>query len=204
MIENDLEKADGELHAMLADMVNKPLVAALQHGNGVLLTQVVESIQTESATTVRQVRNELKRAFDDIGEIGSNIRRAQNETAAAKLDTDMRLAEISSGVQAVAHLIEPLPSRICEAVSSDFADVVRRLDQLKVSLKAAGDATKQASDSAYQNLLVRLEEMELQRMSGQEAAMRSLRSLRRLIKILLGCAVVGLSGMVAILVHAYG
>lgn len=204
MIEHDLDKADGELRAMLADMVNVPVLAAIQQSNATLISLILESMEKESATTVSQIGNKLKAILDSIDDLDSRTSQAQIEAAAARHDTAKRCAAISAGIEGVGNATGLLPARVSEAVAGDFANTGRRLDEISESLIAANEVTKQASDVAFRNMQVRLEAIEAQRLSDREAEMRILRSLRKLVMFAGGVAVAGLLSTIAVLIHAYG
>jgi len=201
MIDNDIEKADGELRAMLASMVNEPLLDAMRRNNQAMTEHFLEELRSESLTTIRQVEKRLAGIRDEIDEVRSKVGQIQADGVASRGEIGQRLSDIGTSVDAAGGALGHLPAQVQDALMGDFADGGRRLNDAVVVMKAAMAATEQSSRLAIQELASRLAAAEMQYVSDRDEWMRVFRSLRILVVAVGAIATCGVVGTVTMLIR---
>lgn len=214
MIDNDIEKANGELRTMLASMVNEPVAEVIRRSADALAEQVVEEVRSESALIQRQCRETtktIKTVQDEVGTLGLAVRQVKQGVEAlqatslvTKADFEGRLAEILSRAEMTTAVLEGLPAGVRQALEDDFASDRHRLDQAVATLKSATGAAEQASNLMLLDMSAKLVALEKRCIDDKADWNRISRVLRMQIAICCALAAVGVVGIVVLLAHSFG
>jgi len=203
MIDNDIEKADGELRTMLASMVNEPLLEALRRSSNDLIGQLSDEIRNESAAVVRQVDKKLAGVRDELGEVRSKVAQTQADGAASSHDLVQRLTDVLSSIGGATDAMGQVPNQVRDALGGDFAAGRRELEEAFGALMATSDKAAQLSNLALQDLLSRFTEAEQQRVADRETWMRATRSIRALVLFISVVAALGLLGTAVVVIRSF-
>ena len=213
MIDNDIDKANGELRAMLASMVNDPLVDAIRRNLDALADQVAVEVKSESAMILRQGRDVTKTIkaihdeMDTLGLAASQIKQGVEALKATSVVTktaiEERLAEVLLRAKATSGFLEGLPSLVRHALEDDFATHRLRLDEAVATLKSATGAAEQASNLVLLDISEQLVRLERRHIADKAEWNRTSRTFRMQIAICAALAAIGVIATAVLLARSF-
>ncbi|WP_449428496.1 hypothetical protein [Rhodanobacter umsongensis] len=158
MIDNNVDKADGELRTMLAAMVNDPVIDAIRKSSDALTNRMSESMKDESSLILGQfkkIANSVSELPDDLRGLRSRMDQVLKDNDSlkttgtdTKAELERSVAEIVSRMDINAQAVEALPARVRHVIAEDFADGQRRMDEAVATLRSVSeDAEKDRADN---------------------------------------------------------
>lgn len=177
MIDNDVDKADGELRTMLAGMVNAPVIDAVRKNGDALANLMSESMKAESSLILRQskeIANSVKELSDDLDTLRSKVDQVLKGNDSLKTTGIATKAELERSV----------------------TEIVSRLDLI--------EGAERASHAALQEIVAQLLRSEKDRADNKVVWIKALQGLRLQVALWGVLSVLEAIGIAALLFHSFG
>jgi CHASE3 domain sensor protein len=214
MIDSNIDKADGELRAMLAAMVNDPVIDAIRKNRDDLVTEMSDSLRTESglilkqvraiATTVSELPDDLKGLRSKMDQVLTGNESLKATGTDAKAELERSVTEIVSRLDLNAQTVEALPARVRHVIADDFAEARRRLDGAVATLRSVTEGAERASTAALQEIAALLSRAEKDRSESKATWLKAARGLRLQVALWGTVSVLEAIGIAALLFRSFG
>lgn len=214
MIDNNVDKADGELRTMLAAMVNDPVIDAIQKNSDALTNRMSESMRTESSLILRhfkEIANSVKELPDDVDALRFKVDRVlkENESlkttgAATKAELERSVTDIVARFELNAQAVDALPERVRHIIAEDFADGQRRLDEAVATLRSVTEDAERGSRAALKEIAALLSRAEKDRADNKAEWIKVLRGAQLQVAMWGTLSILEAIGIAALLCHSFG
>ena len=214
MIDNNVDKADGELRTMLAAMVNDPVIDAVRKSSDALTNRMSESMRAESSLILRQfkeIANSVSELPDDLKGLRSKMDQVLKSNdllkttgTDTKAELEHSVAEIVSRMDLNAQAMEALPARVRHVIAEDFADGQRRMDAAVATLRLVSEDAERGSRAALQEITALLSRAEKDRSDNKAVWIKASRGVHLQVAMWGTLSVLEAIGIAALLYHSFG
>lgn len=211
MIDNEVERANGDLRAMLSSMVNEPVMDAIRRDSESAARTLAEVMKRESGHVLRlttevvnateEVREEVGRVSSRLAQLGPAVDSLKVDLTGARSESERALTDLLARFQEQLSALDGLPQRIRQALAEDFTEDRRIRGADAATLKTSIEALGGSSAASFLDLRLQLDVADSKRMAEKVEWLAVVRGLRLQILILAALSALEALGISALLYY---